>query len=453
MPGVLEPAAAQPRGRLSGWRTRALNLLLWVAVLAFCVWAARLALLEGYIYEIDKDFLGDFTRTATLGAPTWWTGQGIFYGPIFVLEYRYLFETGLAGGADFARLDFLLLGIAFASLWLALLGWHHPRLAVLSFGLWLANHATIEALANTAHLEVLELTLICLAVLLATRQREGAAGAAIGLAIATKTLPGLFIPYLVLARRWRMLAGSLAAAGLLFLLVCWLQGLSPVQGLVALVYQGGNLTKLEYSEYEYTPRAEIARMLAAPDGSLSAEQAQMAITGHWIIAIATVVAVGALVALRAQAIRERFGLFAGLVAATMLVVAPSAHPPYYIFLLPAWTAIMAVVVGRPLSTRTTLVWIGLAVAYVFSGFDQPFFAAQRVLGFGAIVPEHWLDWHLPSIGLLLTLVLSGALLAERRSEKTSEVRSRRRTYAPSDGNTADPSPEAPARLPQTSGSQ
>ncbi|GAC1313615.1 MAG: hypothetical protein NVSMB2_01800 [Chloroflexota bacterium] len=408
--------------------------MLWVGVLVFLAWAARLAVLEGYIYEIDKEFLGDFTRTATLGAPTWWTGQGIFYGPIFVLEYRYLFETGLASGQAFAQLDFLLLGIAFGSLWLAFFGWRHLRLACVALACWLANHATIEALANTAHLEVLELTLICVAILLVAKQREGVAGAALGLAIATKTLPGLFVPYLALTRRWSLLVWALVVAGAVFLLVCWVQGLSPIQGLVALVYQGGNLTKLEYSEYEYTPRAEIARMLAAPDGSLTPEQARLALTGHWVIAIVTVAAVAALAVWKTRAVHMRFGLFAGLVAATMLVVAPSAHPPYYIFLLPAWTAIFAALVGRRLSSRTALLWIGLTLAYVFSGFDQPFFAAQRVIGFGAVVPEHWLDWHLPSLGLLSTLVLSGLLLAERGlvenrgpvpvTEANSEVSSR-----------------------------
>src|SRR2546430_4570585 len=42
----------------------------------------------------------------------------------------------------------------------------------------------------------------------------------------------------------------------------------------SLIYQGGNLTKLEYSEYEYTPRAEIARMFAGDSGALSTEQAR-----------------------------------------------------------------------------------------------------------------------------------------------------------------------------------
>ena len=62
----------------------AATILSWAVPVAFLIWAARLALLEGYLYEIPNDFLSDFTRTTALGAPTWWTGQGMFYGPIFV---------------------------------------------------------------------------------------------------------------------------------------------------------------------------------------------------------------------------------------------------------------------------------------------------------------------------------------------------------------------------------
>jgi hypothetical protein len=81
-------------------------------------------------------------------------------------------------------------------------------------------------------------------------------------------------------------------------------------------------------------------------------------------------------------------------------------------LLPAWTAILAALVGRPRSPLGMGLWVALLAAYVFTGFDQPFFLAQRLFGFGIVVPENWLAWHLPSIGLLLTLT-SLALLLRR----------------------------------------
>jgi hypothetical protein len=385
------------------------TLLSWAIPIAFLIWAARLAVLEGYLYEIEGNFLGDFTRTAALGAPTWWTGQGIFYGPIFVLEYRFLLAPQLLTGADFARFDFILFAVAFACCWLALIGMSRPRLAIFVLAAWLAHHMSIEAFANTAHLEILELAFISIAILLAVRGFERGAGAALGLAVATKTLPGLFLPYLALTRRWRMLAGAVAVSGVIFLAVCWIQGMTPWDGAYALIYQGGNLTKLEYSEYEYTPRAEIARMLAGEGGVVTAEQAQWAIRLHWVIAIVTIVFVG-WVLRGTRSVTRSYGLMFGLVAAAMLLVAPSAHAAYYIFLLPGWTAILAELVRKPLTIATAGLWLVLVIAYTFTGFDQPFFLSQRLFGFGRTVPEHWLAWHLPTLGLVLTMASIAVLL-------------------------------------------
>jgi hypothetical protein len=386
-----------------------LAVLGWVIALLFLGWAVRLVALEGYLYEISGNFLGDFTRTAELGAPEWFTGSGLFYGPIFVLEYRFLFAPGLMSPGDFARLDFLLFGVAFACTWLALIGPRRPALAVFVLAAWLAHHMSVEAFANTAHLEVLELAFICVALLLATRGHVASAGATLGLAIATKTLPGLFLPFLAITRQWRMLGGAVVATVVPFVAVCWLQGISLGQGLYSLIYQGGNLTKLEYSEYEYTPRAEIARMLAGDGGTVTPDQARLAIALHWMIAVVTL-ALTAWFLTRVRIARSRYGLFFGLIAAVMLVVAPSAHASYYIFLLPGWTAILAESLRMPRTWRTLMWWVVLSVAYVFTGFDQVFFAMQRLFGFGIVVPQHWLAWHLPSIGLLLTIGMLVILL-------------------------------------------
>jgi hypothetical protein len=110
-----------------------------------------------------------------------------------------------------------------------------------------------------------------------------------------------------------------------------------------------------------------------------------------------------------------YGLMFGLVGAVILVVAPSAHAPYYIFLLPGWTAILADLVRRPMSVLTAYLWVALVAAYTFTGFDQPFFVAQRLFGFGIIVPQNWLAWHLPSLGLLLTLTSLSVLLLARKA--------------------------------------
>ena len=394
----------------------------WLAAVAFLGWSARLAFLEGYIYEIPKNFSGDFSRTVELGDTEWWTGQGIFYGPIFVVESLFLVVPRLLSPGDFARLDFVLFALAFGCVWLALFGLHHPRLALLVLAAWLGHHMSVEAFANTAHLEILELALISLALLLATRGYVVAAGGALGLAMAVKTLPGLFVPYLAITRQWRMLASALVCVAVPFLIVCWIQQVTPWDGLYSLVYQGGNLTKLEFTEYEYTPRAEIARMFAGDGGTLSPEQARIAIAIHASLGLATALFAG-WVMLRSRSRAPRYGLMFGLIGAVMLVAAPSAHAAYYVFLLPGWTALVAELVGRPRSAATFAMWLATIASYVLTGFDQPFFLLERYFGFGIIVPQHWLAWHLPSLGLLLTVATLSLLLLRSLNEAVLPYRS------------------------------
>jgi len=391
------PRLRLPRG--------AVTVVTWVVPLVFLAWAVRAAILEGFIYPERTDFLGsDFTRTAALGSPEWWTGTGIFYGPIFVLEYHFLLHPGgIATNAEFAVFDFLLFALAFGCAWLALFGLRHPRLALLVLGAWFAHHASVEAFSTTAHLEVLELALICGALLYAVRSRPLVSGGLIGLAIATKTLPGLFLPYLLLARRWRMMAAATVVALVVFLGVCWLQRITPWDGAYALIYQGGNLSKLEFTEYEYSPRADVARILAGSSTVLTPEQGRIAIGVHFAIALLACT-IAAVVVASSTLGRTAYGILFGVVQAVMLIASPSAHIQYYIFLLPAWTALLALLLPRPLTRVNVALWCALLLGYMFTGFDQPFFVLQRLFGLGLVVPQHWLTWHLPSLALLTTFV-------------------------------------------------
>ena len=159
-------------------------------------------------------------------------------------------------------------------------------------------------------------------------------------------------------------------------------------------------------------------MLAGDGGTLTPDEGRLAIALHAIIAIATLVLVGWFVT-RVRIPASRYGLFFGIIAAVMLVVAPSVHTPYYIFLLPGWTAILAELVASQFGAQTFALYTSLAVAYVFTGFDQVFFAMQRLLGFGAVVPQHWLAWHLPTIGLLITFGLLVELLRRPQEPSTA----------------------------------
>jgi Glycosyltransferase family 87 len=390
-------------------------VLSWGVPIALLAWSARLVLLEGYLLRAPGGFDGAFNKTVSGRATEFWDGTGLFYGPVFVLEYVWLIAPERLQLPEFARLDFVLFGASFVATWLAVFRALRPRLLLLVLGLWLAHHATVEVFANTAHLELLELACMCVALALAVRGRTTGAGASLGLAAATKMLPLVFFPYLALARKWRMLLAAVCVGGGLFLLACWVQGVSPWDGALMLADQKGNITKLDSSEYEYSITADLIRTFKGSAAAPTEDQARVAIALHRAISLVVGLAVAWLFWRTPIAGRFGWGLAFGLVAATMLVATPSSHIFYFVFLLPGWTAALALLVSRRLSRGVALCWLALVASYVMSGFDQPFLAAQRLFGIGGVVPQHWFDWHFPNLALLLALLVFGRLLRLSRS--------------------------------------
>jgi hypothetical protein len=397
------------------WRVGWL-VLSWAVPIALLAWSARLVILEGYLLRAPGGFDGAFNKTITgqLGSTgEAWDGKGLFYGPVFVLEYLWVIAPGRLGLPEVARLDFLLFGVSFLSVWWAVFAAIRPRLLILVLGLWLGHHATVELFANTAHLEALELAVMSVALVLAVRGRAVGAGLSLGLAAATKMLPLLFFPYLAIMRKWRMLAVAVAVAGGLFLLTCWVQGVSPWDGALMLLTQKGNLTKPDSTEYEYSITADLIRTFRGATPEPTDEQVRLAIGLHRAIAVLVGVSVGWLV-FRTRVVGRTWGVLFGLVAATMLVASPSSHIFYFVFLLPGWTAALATLLSR---RSNPLLWLALAASYVMSGFDQPFIAAQRLVGLGGVVTQHWFDWHFPNLALLLALLLFARLLRLSRSSR------------------------------------
>src|SRR5437016_5721612 len=127
-----------------------------------------------------------FKDLAPNGRPSrgWLTSRS--NAPRLDTTLRRMCPCALAGRVQTAaRLDYVLFATAFVCTWLALVGMAKPRLALVALACWLGHHASVEAFANTAHLEVLELAFICGALLLLVRGHPRAAGAGIGLAAAT----------------------------------------------------------------------------------------------------------------------------------------------------------------------------------------------------------------------------------------------------------------------------
>jgi alpha-1,2-mannosyltransferase len=337
----------------------------------------------------------------------WWAGQGLFYGPLFVLEWLLVLRDGQLSIANVARLDFVLVAVAFACTWLTLFDRWRPRLLLVVLGLWLANYVTVELFATAQHLETLELTLLAVALLLLIRGRPSAGGISLGLAIATKTLPVLFLPYLALLRRWRTFWFAAGVAVAVFLIACAVQRVSPWDGAVMLLNQGTNLEKTKSTPYEVGLRAFFIRLLTNGQGDPSPQQTLVAFSLHGLVAVATAV-LTAWVVQRSTPDSRSLALVWGLLSATTLVIAPVTHVFYFVFLLPGWTAVLADLLDRPLNRLSAAHWAALAAAYVCTGFDQPFVLLERVLGVGQGVLDHWLD--LLPLGLFLTVGVEASLL-------------------------------------------
>src|SRR5918911_1647519 len=100
------------------WRVGWL-VLSWAVPIALLVWSARVVVLEGYLLRAPGGFDGAFNKTVSGRATEFWDGTGLFYGPLFVLEYVWVIAPERLALPDFARLDFVLFGVSFLAAWWA----------------------------------------------------------------------------------------------------------------------------------------------------------------------------------------------------------------------------------------------------------------------------------------------------------------------------------------------
>src|ERR1700694_1758718 len=144
--------------RLVTGRARALRTLMLLVVAGAIAWGVRVAILEGFVYEWPLHFKGDFYN-AMFGP---WNGQGIYYGPVFVME-RWLVDLSprFFNDSFFAVLDVPLLVLAFIfATRAARLRWEAAALAAAG---WACFHWVPYAFSVAANPEMVELALLCAA--------------------------------------------------------------------------------------------------------------------------------------------------------------------------------------------------------------------------------------------------------------------------------------------------
>lgn len=399
------------------------EILLVAMASAVAVWGARATWLEGIVYAWPRGFAGDFF--AVMFDPAWWDGTGIQYGPVVVIE-RWLTEAAphLLTIYFYAIANLLLAAGAFIACARAA---RAPTVAVvIAAGAWLGFSRLSDALAVAANPEFLELGFLSAAWLAASRQRARLQGALHGVAAVTKLVPVVFLLVLVLGRRWRALAAAAVIAGSLIWLVGHGQGLSPVGAVVGTLVPVGNVepnTRYpdptsylipELSRQSLGVNSALARGLGL-DGSASAEAGYIGLISVLIVSWAVAVATAASALLhrsRSEIGEDAVHLTYSVFFALLPIVTLRAHPHTFLFLLPVWSGVAAVLIRRWRLTDLPFVFL-FGACYVLTGFPLLARLVDRVLLSG--LEANWAGFEpiWANLALLAILCVFGVHVAHR----------------------------------------
>ena len=349
-----------------------------VFVATAIVWGLRVNILEGFVYEWPRHFHGDFFN-AMFGL---WDGRGIYYGPVFVMEsWLYHAAPGIFNEYFFALVDVPLVIIAFLlAAGAARLSW---SLTAVSAAAWLCYHWLTYSFSVAANPESLELTLLCAAWYFTSRSGTSLGLAATAVAALTKRIPAMFIPLLLITERsWRSVLYSVLVTSAIIIVVAIGQGLGPID----VVHQTLNPVSLPFSGQENV-RQVLAQPFPYPAQFLGLSNAMSRVAGEpmdsWVLPffqgyyyVVLVASVSFAIYIAFQLVRgyyRRDGLQGttlsfGIFFCLMPVAAITTHPHTFIFLLPTWTALIALVAAEQEKWRRRAVLILTVGAYLFMGF-------------------------------------------------------------------------------------
>lgn len=375
------------RQRLSGARNpggAAASLMFVVAALGIALWGARVTWLEGVVYATAQGFRGDFF-TAMFN-PALWDGQGILYGPVFVIEYWFTHQWPQLLTIEFyGYLNLLVALVAFAASAVAVRA--RAVLLLIALAAWLGYSPLYYALSVAAHPEFLELALLGVAWLAASRRRVISEGVAIGVAAMTKLVPIMLILTLIIRQRWQGLLAATAASLLLMTVVGVGQRLSPVQTVLGTLLPFGNLDAGSAAAPYLTRQflgvnSAIARLLGVTEPS-DPLVGLVQMTTLVLVLVATALALHTIHVLagpEARTDQTALALTYTQMFTLLPIVTLSAHGHTFIFLLPAWTGIAAALWSDKDTTRRLVVGSAVAVSYMLSGFPLMPRVVDRVLG-------------------------------------------------------------------------
>ena len=424
----MNSAPADATGRIH----RSARLLGWVVVAAAIAWGLRLVILEGFVYEwTPSGFDGDF-QAMMFRPDLYWDGQGIAYGPIFVIE-RWL--------VDAAPRVFSVATFAVANIFLAIGAFYccvrscrlTPGSIALSLALWLCCTNLYYAFSVSANPEFLELFLLSAAWLAATHATEAWEGSLIAVAGLTKLFPWLFAIPLVVRRSRRGLLALTCVGAVVVTVVSVGQRLAPwdvvVQGVFNRIRSSrGDVTN--YSEFVLKPASQsrqwqgvlealARRLFGAPQHVLTPTDLLILRTSFiGILLTAIGLALWSAIRLpRAEGLQAetRIILAYSLYFCLMPILTIFAHPHTFVFLLPLWVSLPRLIVVESATLRRRWlfgIWFGCC--YVLTGFPQPFVVIDRALGTTTL--KSWAV-HEPMIGTML-LAIGVAVYAKSMMSRT-----------------------------------
>jgi Glycosyltransferase family 87 len=251
-----------------------------------------------------------------------------------------------------------------------------------------------EALTQRT-IELFELVLLFAAYAFYRRRRDAACGVAIGVAAMAKFLPLIYVPWLVLKRRWHAFAAALAVIVAIAVVTQPVLGWQH-NGTLSEVVQGGFVD----SELNQSLSGVVMRLVA-----WSGSQVSIAMLSR--VAIAVCLAAFSALMLRMRRREDTADIEYGLLAAAMVLLPPHNENYYFVFLLLPYVLLYS-------RYRTRWSWRAalLALSFVLVAVPFPLSIVQRLTAVNVF--SLYLRAAIPFLGAaLLALVLVAELGSSR----------------------------------------
>jgi Glycosyltransferase family 87 len=260
------------------------------------------------------------------------------------------------------------------------------------------NYSPFYEALTQRDIEIFELLLIFVAYAMTRRGRETASGATIGLAIMTKFLPAVFLPYFLVKRKLRVLGSAAVVVAVIAIATEAVFGWR-YSGIVVQLRRGGLIN----SELDQSLAGMILRLLAWTRSSLPPA---LLIRGATVLALLGL----SWLFLRARNCTTIEDLEWSTLLVAMVLLPPHNEQYYFVFLLFPYLALTAreLQPGRPHDTARW--W--LAISFLLTG-AVPLAIISRLIGRSVFSP--YLAFGLPFVGAaILATICVRAVLRECR---------------------------------------